>query len=226
MCSQQRFDIIETDGYLGTGIAKQSQKVTKQSRITYKWNSLKLFNINCFEMAKLNQYGVNEESILALKPLFGVFRMEKQSVVNFKVKAKERLVYSLLCGLGLASLSLSQFVLNLGSFIFIISSLVAGVGAMLFVYATRSPIILFTDDGFYYKPALLSNRAYYMFDEIQFILPSGSNDIVHFQLEDGQTVHIHLKHLNQKDHIRFIFLLESDVNRKHVLKSIASHTKS
>ncbi len=175
-------------------------------------------------MVKFNISDTKNESLLAVKTGPGVFRMEKQSAVNFKVKTKDQLAYSLLSGLGLLSLIFTQFFIEVGKIIPLLSGIIAGIGAILFIYAVRSPVILFTDQGFYFKPALISRCVYYAFDDIQYILPSDSNNTIRFQLEDGQIIHLHLKHLNLKDHIRFVFLLESDVNRKHVLKSIAKYS--
>ena len=149
--------------------------------------------------------------------------MDKPSAVHFKVKAKQQLALGMLCGLGFIALILFQLVLRIDGWASVLSGLVTVAGGVLFIYAIRSPVIRFVDEGFYFKPSLISGRAYYAFDEIEHILPSETNNTVHFQLENGQTVHLHLNHLGHKDHIRFIFLLESDVNRKHVLKSIASH---
>lgn len=177
-------------------------------------------------MDRLNISGTDKEPVLALRPRFGVFRMEKQSAIYFKVKAKEKLAYGLSGGLAFASLILFRFALNWSGPVILITGLVTGVGIILFLYAIRTPVVHFIENGFYFRPALLSFRTYYAFDDIQHILPSDINNSVHFQLEDGQTIHLHLNHLNPKDHIRFIFLLESDVNRKHVLKSVAAHQES
>lgn len=189
-------------------------------------DSLKSLIFNYFGTVKINLSDSDYDSLLAVKPGIGVFRMEMQSAVNFKVKTKQQLAFGLLAGLGILLLIVGQLQPNLDNVFSWAAGAVTGVGVFLFLYALRNPVIRFTEKGFYFKPALISKNAFYAFDSIQYILPSDSNHTVRFQMDDGRSVCLMLNHLNPKDHIRFIFLLESDVNRKHVRKSVAAQTSS
>jgi uncharacterized membrane protein YobD (UPF0266 family) len=88
--------------------------------------------------------------------------------------------------------------------------------AVAFARSLRIPIIAFSEKGFYIRSNLFLAPKFYQFETIREIRPLKSDHELEFITSTGNYVRLSIRRLSRKDRIRFIFLLESDVNRKHI----------
>lgn len=78
------------------------------------------------------------------------------------------------------------------------------------------PYLVIREEGIAYYPYPFIIKKFFAFKHIKnvhFINPEYS---VTFQMHDGESKSINIAPLSKKDRIRSIFLIESDINRKHI----------
>ncbi|HDQ45814.1 MAG TPA: hypothetical protein ENN17_10015 [bacterium] len=134
----------------------------------------------------------------------------------FKVTRWESVLYGLLFISGLL------FMIVLGLFptgrtrMFLSAAPVTLFAVVAFTRSLSVPIIAFSENGFYIRSGLFLSPKFHRFDAIREVRAIKSDHEILCITTQGETVHISLRRLSPKDRIRCIFLLESDVNRKHI----------
>ncbi len=134
----------------------------------------------------------------------------------FKVNKLESGFYGLLFIIGLV-LSTVYLLTVQNRTLMLFSAIPLMVFAMVaLARSLYTPLIAFSQNGLYIRSGLFLAPKFYRFDAIREIRALNSDHEIEFVTTKNQTVHISIRRLSQKDRIRFIFLLESDVNRKHI----------
>jgi hypothetical protein len=142
--------------------------------------------------------------------------VSKTGQIMFKVNKMESGFYGLLFVVGF-TLSTIYLVMvdNQAPLLFsAIPLMVFAIAAL--VRSLYTPLIAFSQNGFYIRSGLFFAPKFYRFDAIREIRAFNSDHEVEFITTKDQVIHISIRRLSPKDRIRFIFLLESDVNRKHL----------
>lgn len=134
----------------------------------------------------------------------------------FKVSKLESGFYSILLLIGIILAAIYGNMMTRSPLFFIVSIGVILFATIAFFRSLRTPLIAFEEKGFSIRSNLFTTPEYYEFHSIKHVRALQSDHVLEFERIQDDPVSITLRHLSKKDRIRFIFLLESDVNRKHV----------
>lgn len=134
----------------------------------------------------------------------------------FKVSKLESGIYSILLLAGIILAALFGFYMNHSPVFLVISLILIFFATIAFYRSVATPLIYFSEDGFSIRTNLFAPSQFYEFQSIKAVRGLQSEHVLEFDRIQEAPVSLNIKHLSKKDRIRFIFLLESDVNRRHV----------
>lgn len=134
----------------------------------------------------------------------------------FKVNKWETGFYGLLFIVGFVFTTLYLQMVNNQALMFFSAIPLMIFAVIALARALYTPLIAFSENGFYIRSGLFIAPKFYRFDAIREVKSLNSDHEIEFVTTKDQIVHISIRRLSPKDRIRFIFLLESDVNRKHI----------
>jgi hypothetical protein len=136
--------------------------------------------------------------------------------IMFKVNKLESGFYGLLFVAGLFLASGNDLFPNNQVGIRLTAIALIAFSAAAFARSLNTPLIAFSEKGFYIRSNLFFAPKFYQFETIREIRPLKSDHELEFITSKDSRARISIRRLSRKDRIRFIFLLESDVNRKHI----------
>lgn len=144
---------------------------------------------------------------------------KKQTIAHFRIRILEILVYLIILLLGIVILTIypKGNTHSWRLFFFPLPIVLSLLSLLQLLWYIFKPYVSISNESITLYPGVFLKSRNYAFNEIVKIVHVNPESKIEFHIKNGGKIQLPFYRLSKKDRIRFVFLLESDINRKHTV---------
>lgn len=141
---------------------------------------------------------------------------DRQTVAHFHIRIVEIITYLILLFIGVFFLYIQlRWHIPWQSFFLPVNIVLCIFCLLQLLWYLFKPYISISKNMIIVNPGIFNKTKKYPFDEIVKIEHINPESKIKFHTKDGKRIQLPFYRLSKKNRIRFVFLVESDFNRKH-----------